>query len=82
MYPTAESRDLLGVRGCEVDAATASDLVLAVRVHGAGRLVYGLVDDVVLQLWEGGSFVQNLTLFFCDTIWVWQKISFYTQYSL
>ena len=50
MCPTAESRDLLGVLGREVDAATASDLVLAVRVHGAGRLVYGLVDDVVLQL--------------------------------
>ena len=62
MYPTAESRDLLGVRGCEVDAATASDLVLAVRVHGAGRLVYGLVDDVVLQLigvWGGRHFMQS-----------------------
>ena len=47
--PTAESGDLLGVRGREVDAA-GSALVLAVRVHGAGGLVYGLVDDVVLQL--------------------------------
>ena len=69
MYPTAESRDLLGVRGCEVDAATASDLVLAVRVHGAGRLVYGLVDDVVLQLigvWGGGILCNRKSTLFLN----------------
>ena len=51
--PTAESGDLL--RGCcEAEAAVAVGLVLAVRVHGAGGLVDGLVDDVVLQLRRSG----------------------------
>ena len=59
--PTAESGDLL--RGCcEAEAAVAVGLVLAVRVHGAGGLVDGLVDDVVLQLIWRQFFTPSISL--------------------
>ena len=70
--PTAESGDLLRVG--EVEAA-AVGLALAVRVHGAGRLVDGLVDDVVLQLRRSGreavfhpfNFPLRRMIGYCDT---------------
>ena len=58
--PTAESGDLL--RGCCEVEATAVSLVLAVRVHGAGGLVDGLVDDVVLQLIWRQLFIPSISL--------------------
>ena len=68
------------MRGHEVEAAA---IVLAVRVHGAGGLVYGLVDDVVLQLIGVGgeafyaienlpyflimNFINTMIVGYCDT---------------